>query len=75
MLLNLISVFMFNKTKHIIPNHYISHNKIKSPLKNVSHSKLNLLLDHTLQAIQPQVYGLIIIKASEHIVELIFPII
>ena len=27
LILNLISVFMFNQTKHIIPNHYISHHE------------------------------------------------
>ena len=26
-ILNLISVYMFDKTKHIIPNHYLSHNR------------------------------------------------
>ena len=39
LILNLISVFMFNQTKHIIRNHYISHNKNQIIVKKCIHLK------------------------------------
>lgn len=43
-LLNLISVFMFNKTKHIIPNHYISHHKNQITVKKCIPFKIEFVV-------------------------------
>ena len=43
-ILNLISVFMFNKTKHIIPNHYISHNKNQIIVKKCIPFKIEIVV-------------------------------
>ena len=43
-ILNLISVFMFNKTKHIIKNHYISHNKNQIIVKKCVPFKIEVVV-------------------------------
>jgi len=43
-ILNLISVFMFNKTKHIIDNHYISHNKNQIIVKKCVPFKIEVVV-------------------------------
>tara|TARA_B100000401_G_C52793676_1_gene714782 strand:+ start:1110 stop:1946 length:837 start_codon:yes stop_codon:yes gene_type:complete len=43
-ILNLISVFMFNKTKHIIENHYISHNKNQIIVKKCVPFKIEVVV-------------------------------
>ncbi len=43
-ILNLISVFMFNQTKHIIPNHYISHNQNQIIVKKCVPFKIEVVV-------------------------------
>lgn len=43
-ILNLISVFMFNQTKHIISNHYISHNKNQIVVKKCIPFKIEFVV-------------------------------
>ena len=43
-ILNLISVFMFNQTKHIIPNHYISHNQNQIIVKKCIPFKIEVVV-------------------------------
>ena len=44
LILNLISVFMFNQTKHIIRNHYISHNKNQIIVKKCEPFKIEVVV-------------------------------
>ena len=41
---NLISVYMFNKTRYIIPNHYISHNKNNMVVKKCTPFKIEIVI-------------------------------